>query len=99
MRKRTEETYKVVQYLFLVAMGNRKRKERTLKEIAKATSVGYKTVRAIILRLGEDECIKLYRYKYEFSEINAYRLHAIVSLKDKTHQRAIASKLRWFHEK
>lgn len=99
LRYRTEKAYRVVQYLFFVALSNKKRKERTLMEISRATGLCHETVRCIVLRLNENDCVNLFRYKYEFSEINSFYPHAIVSIEDKSHQREIIKKLRWFRDK
>lgn len=99
LRHRTDQTYQVVRYLFLVAISKRKRKERTLRAISKAAGVNYWSTRNIAWRLQEDCCIVVNPEKYEFSEANYFTPHTIVSIEDKSCIKQLAEKLRWFRKR
>lgn len=98
LRRRTSASYKVVQYLFLVAISKDKRKERKQREISRATGVDYCCISAIIWRLQKDGYISIESGKYEFSDANCLTPHTIVSVGDRNHARQLAKKLRWFHK-
>lgn len=98
LRRRTSASYKVVQYLFLVAISKNKRKERRQKEISRAAGVDYYCISAIIWRLQKDGYISIEPGKYEYSDANCLTPHSIVSVSDRDHARQLAKKLRWFHQ-
>lgn len=99
MRRRTEKTMAVIQYLLQVVMSKRKKKEMTVMSISKATGVKYNTVLKIVHRLEEDKCIKVYCYMSMFSEINHFSPHAAVLVGGKKCRKNIFRKYLWLINK